>query len=65
MCSILNLLLFLVSPQECQQIRALGMESGAIANQQISASSEWNLYHAASRARLKLPVMSVNEMILK
>lgn len=65
MSSILNLLMYLVSPLECQQIRALGMESGAIANQQISASSEWDLYHAASRARLKLQVMNVNELILK
>ena len=63
MCSILNLLMYLVSPLECQQIRALGMESGAIANQQISASSEWDLYHAASRARLKLLVMNVIENI--
>lgn len=63
MCSILILLMYLVSPLECQQIRALGMESGAIANQQISASSEWDLYHAASRARLKLPVMNVIENI--
>lgn len=61
--SILNLLMYLVSPPECQRIRALGMESGAIANQQISASSKWDPYHAATRARLKLPVMSVNEMI--
>lgn len=63
MCSILNLLMYLVSPLECQQIRALGMESGAIANQQISASSEWDLHHAASRARLKLPVVNVIENI--
>ena len=49
--------MYLVSPLKCQQIRPLGMESGAIANQQISASSEWDLYHAASRARLKLPVI--------
>lgn len=63
MSSILNLLVYLVSPRECQQIRALGMESGAIANQQISASSEWDHYHAASRARLKLPVMNVIENI--
>ena len=63
MSSILNLLVYLVSPLECQQIRALGMESGATANQQISASSEWDHYHAASRARLKLPVMNVIENI--
>lgn len=63
MSSVLNLLVYLVSPLECQQIRVLGMESGAIANQQISASSEWDLYHAASRARLKLPVMNVIENI--
>ena len=63
MSSILNLLVYLVSPLECQQIRALGMESGAIANQQISASSEWDHYHAASRARLKLPVRNVIENI--
>ena len=63
MSSILNLLVYLVSPLECQQIRALGMESGAIANQQVSASSEWDLYHAASKARLKLPVMNVIENI--
>lgn len=63
MSSILNLLVYLVSPLECQQIRALGMESGAIANQQISASSEWDHYHSASRARLKLPVMNVIENI--
>ena len=37
---------------ECQ--RALGMESGAISDSQISASSEWNSTHAPIYARLHL-----------
>ncbi|XP_074627543.1 uncharacterized protein LOC141885641 [Acropora palmata] len=34
--------------------RALGMESGAIADEQISASTEYNLFHAAKYGRLHL-----------
>jgi len=33
-------------------MQALGMESGAIADSQISASSEFDVYHGAKRARL-------------
>ena len=33
-------------------MRALGMESGAIANSQLSASSEYDVYHSRFRARL-------------
>ena len=35
---------------ECQQ--ALGMESGAIPNERISASSQWDINHAAIQSRL-------------
>jgi len=37
-------------PVECQE--ALGMESGAISDSQISASSEFNADHAATQGRL-------------
>ena len=33
-------------------MKALGMESGAIADSQITASSEWNVYHSSKRSRL-------------
>ena len=33
-------------------MQALGMESGAIADSQITASSEWNVYLSSKRARL-------------
>ena len=33
-------------------MQALGMESGAIADSQITASSEYNAYHSPKRARL-------------
>ena len=33
-------------------MQALGMESGAIADSQITASSQWNVYHSPKRARL-------------
>ena len=33
-------------------MQALGMESGAIADSQISASSEFDMYHSPNRARL-------------
>ena len=33
-------------------MKALGMESGAIADSQITASSEWSVYHSSKRARL-------------
>ena len=33
-------------------MQALGMESGAIADSQITASSEWSVYHSSKRARL-------------
>ena len=32
-------------------MQALGMESGAIADSQISASSEWSVYQSSKRAR--------------
>ncbi|XP_078352015.1 lactadherin-like [Oculina patagonica] len=35
-----------------EDMKALGMESGAIADSQITASSEINSYHGATRARL-------------
>jgi len=34
------------------KMQALGMESGAIADSQITASSEYNAYHSPKRARL-------------
>ena len=34
------------------RLRALGMQSGRIRNNQIAASSSWDRYHAAWRARL-------------
>ena len=33
-------------------MQALGMESGAIADSQITASSEWSVNHSSKRARL-------------
>ena len=33
-------------------MKALGMESGAIADSQITASSEYDIYHSPKRARL-------------
>jgi len=33
-------------------MKALGMESGTIADSQITASSEWDVYHSPKRARL-------------
>ena len=33
-------------------MQALGMESGAIADSQITASSEWNVKHGPKQARL-------------
>ncbi len=33
-------------------MKALGMESGDIADSQITASSAWDIYHGAARARL-------------
>ena len=33
-------------------MQALGMESGAIADSRITASSEWSIYHSPKRARL-------------
>ena len=33
-------------------MQALGMESGTIADSQITASSEWSAYHSPNRARL-------------
>ena len=33
-------------------MQALGMESGAIADSQITASSEWNVKHSPKQARL-------------
>ena len=42
--------MFFLKPLECQD--PLGMESGAITDAQITASSEHNAVHAASRARL-------------
>ena len=33
-------------------LKALGMQSGAIADSQLTASSEYNSYHAIRRARL-------------
>ena len=41
-----------IKPLECQE--ALGMESGAISDGQISASSEWNDNETAIRSRLHL-----------
>jgi len=42
---------------ECQP--ALGMESGAILDEQLSASSEYDdTYHGVIKARLRLPVSS-------
>ena len=38
----------------------LGMESGAILDSQISASSEWSSYHAAHLARLHLQAVDGN-----
>ena len=35
---------------ECQD--ALGMESGAIADSQLSASSQWDAYHSVQQGRL-------------
>lgn len=40
---------FLISVED---IQALGMESGAIADSQLTASSEYNAYHAPKRSRL-------------
>jgi len=33
-------------------MKSLGMESGAIADSQITASSEWDVYYSPKRARL-------------
>ena len=41
-----------MEPLGCRE--ALGMESGAIPDGQISASSEWNAAHGAIRGRLHL-----------
>lgn len=41
-----------IKPLECHN--ALGMESGAILDGQISASSEWDASHAAIQGRLHL-----------
>ncbi|CAH3028258.1 unnamed protein product, partial [Porites evermanni] len=35
-----------------EEIQALGMESGAIADSQLTASSEYNAYHSTKRSRL-------------
>ncbi|KAL9987547.1 hypothetical protein ACROYT_G001872 [Oculina patagonica] len=45
--------------EECQE--ALGMKNGAITNAQISASSEWNLNHAAIQARLDFKAIVSNK----
>lgn len=37
---------------QCQETRALGIENGGIADQQISASSQWSAQHAPSNGRL-------------
>ena len=43
-----------INISDCQQ--ALGMENGAIADEQITAYSIWNYNYAASQARLDLKV---------
>ena len=50
LCFGLNQTAGSLKPLECQ--RALGMESGAISDFQISASSEWDSAHAAFYGRL-------------
>ena len=40
-----------VSSLECEN--ALGMENGLISNGQITASSEWSVYHLAIQGRLR------------
>ena len=47
---IFDNLIFLILSSECQQ--ALGMESGAIPIEQISASSQWDVNHAVIQSRL-------------
>ena len=39
-------------PVFVEDMQALGMESGAIADSRITASSEWSVYHSPKRARL-------------
>ena len=40
-----------IKPSECRQ--ALGMENGAISDEQIRASTQWDANHAAFQARLQ------------
>ena len=44
--------LFLVSSSECIGEEPLGLESGLVTNQQMTASSSYNKYHGPSNARL-------------
>lgn len=46
--------LFIFSLPACTGNGALGMESGVITKQQITASSSWNKYHGPDNARLNL-----------
>ena len=43
--------------EDCQE--ALGMETGAISDEQITASSEWSYKHAATHGRLRFTSSSV------
>ena len=44
---------FYVTSLECKKGKPLGMKNGAISDEQISASSQWNDNHAASQGRLQ------------
>lgn len=47
------LFISLVNIFECQTPLPLGMERGGIADQQISASTQWDAAHASSQGRLR------------
>ena len=44
---------FYITSLECKKGKPLGMKNGAIFDEQISASSQWDNNHAASQGRLQ------------